>query len=81
MPRYFFNLKDGRTTLDHEGTELPDIQTARREAVRFTGEVLRDRPDQTLWAGEPWRLWVTDQPNGRGKTLFTLNFWAVEGEP
>jgi hypothetical protein len=42
MPRYFFNLKDGHTSLDEEGTELADIHAARREAVTFAGQTLRD---------------------------------------
>jgi len=42
MPRYYFNLKDGRESLDDVGSEFPDIHAARREAVRYSGEVLRD---------------------------------------
>jgi len=42
MQRYYFHLKDGRLSLDEEGTEFPDIQAARREAIRYSGEVLRD---------------------------------------
>ena len=79
MQRYFFHLKDGHTALDAEGTELADLNAARQEAVKFSGEVLREGPGDTLWKGEPWRLWVTDQPDGRGKTFFTLHFSAVEG--
>jgi hypothetical protein len=80
MQRYYFNLKDGRTVLDKEGTEFPDIHAARREAVRYGGEILRDGADESLWKSEPWRLWVTDQPNGEGKTFFALNFSAEAGD-
>jgi hypothetical protein len=79
MPRYYFNLKDGRLSLDEEGIEFPDIHAARKEAVRYSGEVLRDGAGESLWAGEPWRLWVTDAPGGKGNTFFTLSFSAVEG--
>jgi hypothetical protein len=79
MPRYYFNLKDGRQSLDHEGSELADIQAARKEAVSLSGAVLRDGAGASLWAGEPWKLWVTDEPGGKGNTFFTLNFSAVEG--
>ena len=75
------HLKDGRTVLDEEGTELADIQSARKMAVTYSGETLRDGAGESLWRGQPWRLWVTDQPRGEGKTLFTLSFSAVEGEP
>ena len=37
---------------------------------------LRAGPNGTLWNGKPWRLWVTDSPNGEGKTFFTLRFAA-----
>jgi hypothetical protein len=79
MPRYYFHLKDGRASLDAEGTELADIAAARNEAVKLSGAILRDGGGKTLWDGETWRLWVTDQPDGKGKTFFTLNFSAVEG--
>ena len=29
-------------------------------------------------SGEPWKLWVTDQPDGAGTTVLTLQFAAVE---
>jgi len=79
MPRYYFNLKDGRESLDEVGVELTDIDAARKQALTFSGEVLRDSSGASLWQGEPWRLWVTDQPSGKGKTFFTLSFSAVEG--
>jgi hypothetical protein len=71
MARFFFHVQDGSTFLDEEGTELPDPNAARQEAIRTCGEMLRDVP----WAinnGEPFRLWVTDQPHGQGHTLFAL---------
>jgi hypothetical protein len=79
MPRYYFNLKDGRVLLDQDGSEFPDIHAARKEAVRYSGEVLRDGAGEALWAGELWKLWVTDEPNGKGNTFFTLTFSATEG--
>jgi hypothetical protein len=79
MQRYFFHLKDGHTSLDGEGVDLADLNAARQEALRFSGEVLREGPGDSLWTGEPWRLWVTDQPDGQGKTFFTLRFSASEG--
>ncbi|GJD96606.1 DUF6894 family protein [Methylobacterium iners] len=74
MPRYFFNVHDGRSKLDTEGTELPDWQTARREAVRLASGILRDEADR-LSFGEEWRLEVTDS---RGLILFQLDFCFTE---
>ena len=42
MPRYFFHVTDGSSVRDDEGTELPDIYTAQAEAIRMSGEILRD---------------------------------------
>jgi hypothetical protein len=33
-PRFFFTTRNGATTFDREGVELPDQGTARVEAVR-----------------------------------------------
>jgi hypothetical protein len=79
MPRYYFNLKDGRVVLNDEGVEIADLDGAHKAAVTYAGEVLRDGASGSLWSGAPWRLWVTDQPGGEGKTLFTLMFSAAEG--
>jgi hypothetical protein len=79
MPRYYFHLKDGRTSLDSEGTELPDVVAARHAALRLSGEILREGADELLWGGTPWRLWVSDESDGAGETFFTLQFTAAEG--
>jgi hypothetical protein len=80
MPRFYFNVQDGHTSLDDEGQELASLAEARRLAIVHSGEILRDGGSDGLWTGEPWRMWVTDEPAGGGKTLFTLKFSAAEGE-
>lgn len=42
--RYFFRVTNGVRELDLAGTELLDEDVARREAVRFAGELLKDDP-------------------------------------
>ena len=74
MPLYFFNVIDGYSELDDTGTELPDTYTAQTEAVRLSGEIIRDMGAQ-FWAGTEWRLEVTDE---RCKILFVLRFSAEE---
>jgi len=76
MPRYYFNVEDGQCLLDDTGLDLPDIAAARNEAVRTSGNLLKGGPSATMWDGTPWRLWVTDKPNGEGQTFFTLRFSA-----
>lgn len=70
MPRYYFHVHDGYSSIDNEGTELPSLNAAREEAVQTAAGILRDS-SQKLWAGEPWRLEVAD---GAGDVLLTVNF-------
>jgi hypothetical protein len=71
MARFFFHVQDGSTFLDDEGTELPDTNVARQEAIRASGEMIREVPG-TIRSGLGWRMWVTDEPQGLGKPVFTL---------
>ena len=75
MPRYYFHLEDGQCLLDENGLDLPDIVAAQDEALRTSGDLLRGG-EGDIWNGSAWRLWVTDGPNGQGKTFFTLRFSA-----
>jgi hypothetical protein len=83
MPRYFFNMDDGRTAIDNEGSDLPDLKAAQEEALVTTADMMRGGGGPDLWSGKPWRMWVTDQPGGAGKTFFSLRFSATEddGQP
>ena len=74
MPRYFFHVHDGSSTLDSEGTELPDIFAAQEEAILLSGELLREMGGK-FWNGEEWSLEVTDEA---GRILFILRFSAEE---
>ena len=75
MPRYFFHSEDGRLEHDKVGTELPDTASARLEAVRFAGALLKER-SQALWEGTRWRLLVTDE---KTMILFTIEVNTVIG--
>lgn len=74
MPRYFFHVRDGTTILDTEGTELPDIYTAQEQAIRTSGEILRDMGAR-FWDGTEWRMEVNDEQKA---CLFVLRFSAEE---
>lgn len=80
MPRYYFHVEDGQKMFDHGGEDLPDIAAARAEALQVSSDLLKGGPSINLWHGTPWRLWVTDKPEGAGKIFFTLRF-SAEGEP
>ena len=77
MSRYFFNIEDGQCLLDPEGMDLASLQDAKDEAMHSAFDLLRGSQKDHLWNGLPWRMWVTDEPEGRGSTLFTLSFSAA----
>jgi hypothetical protein len=77
MPRFHFHVQDGRDVPDPEGTELPDAEAARREAISAAGEMLRDL-DGKLPIGAEWRMHVTDEA---GHPVPTLRFSAEEHRP
>jgi hypothetical protein len=74
--RYFFHLKDGIEVHDEKGMEFDDIDAVKHEAFQSSVDMLRGRRGDHFWTGEPWLLWVTDQPNGQGNTILSLTFAA-----
>ena len=69
MPRYHFNVYDGVTALDGEGTQLDGPLQARREGMRLASELMRSEANCPR-IGEEWRIEVTD---GRGMILFQID--------
>jgi hypothetical protein len=74
--RYFFHVKDGKEMFDQEGVELLDLSAVKEEAVKASTELLEGLHEEEFWNGEPWKLWVTDKPNGIGNIILTLTFTA-----
>ena len=75
MPRFFFHRADGGFDSDNEGTELPNLDTARTEAVRYAAELVRDRPDY-VWNGKDFRVEVSDDTGMLLCTVAILGFDA-----
>jgi len=73
MPRYHFNIRDGHSTPDPDGIELPDLSQAKIEAARRGGEILRDNAAK-FWEREDWRIDVTD---AAGLQLFSITIFAT----
>lgn len=72
MPRYFFNLNDGRRIIpDIEGTELPDDDSARTHGCQVVRELARNRERTT----RSWRLAVCDP---QGAPCFELPFASID---
>lgn len=79
MPLYFFNVYDGTLApgMDEIGTDLPDIYSAQAEAIRTSGEILRDIGSR-FWNEAVWRMEVADR---QGVVLFVLRFSIEERLP
>jgi hypothetical protein len=60
MPRYYFNIRDGRDFPDENGTVLPNAEAARRSAVVAMGEAIKDY-SQGFWGHPEWEMHVVDQ--------------------
>jgi hypothetical protein len=73
MARFYFHTEDGRTCRDDIGTELPDLRSARNEAVVVLAQLIRADPDE-FWRDGAFRLTVTDQV---GLVLFALDLSGV----
>ncbi len=58
MVRYHFNIRDGEYIPDFEGSVLPTLGHAQREAIRLAGYTLMTEPRQ-FWDGGEWFVEVT----------------------
>ena len=74
MPRYFFDVHDGVSQIDQDGTELAGIVSARSEALVQAGEVIRDA-GRRADLGEECCIEVRDDT---GLILFRMDFVLAE---
>lgn len=59
MPRYFFDIEDGRDVVDDEGEDLPDDRAARIAGLEALSQVLGSRVER-FWDDERLTLTVRD---------------------
>jgi hypothetical protein len=69
MPRYFFNVVDGRDIPDNIGTELPHDAAAIAEARSAACESIRDI-GPNFWDHDSWQMFVVDEA---GRDVVTLS--------
>ncbi len=73
MPKYFFMVRHGDQISDHsDGIDFTDIGAVQLEAIKSTGEILRDF-NYPIEAGAEWRMEVVDEAC---KPLFSLRVIA-----
>lgn len=73
MPLFHFNVLDGVSDIDTEGTVLPDVDAAWREARILAGDLIKDAREWDR-LGEEWRIEVTDHA---GTILFRIDVAAM----
>jgi hypothetical protein len=77
MPKYFFVFRQGDQTSHHsDEMEFPDIGAVQLEAIKSTGEMLRDL-NYAIEAGSELRMEVADEAR---KPLFSLRVIAEHHE-
>ena len=59
MNRFFFDIENGGSLRDSDGTELPDLHGVRDSALQLLGQELRDR-GASFWDDPALRLTVRD---------------------
>jgi hypothetical protein len=71
MPRFFFHIRDrDGLTEDPEGTELPDLDAARTDALAAARDILAERIAKDGRTGDP-RFEIRDEA---GRLLATVPF-------
>ncbi len=73
MPEFLITAHRGTEPPDTSRVTLPDLAAARREAVRYAGELLI--AEDGAFQGEEWVVTVTDEAH---LVLFTINvLWTA----
>ena len=71
MPRFFFDVRNGKDVRDLVGIELDSAAVARRSAMRYVDELLREQPD-LLGRRDQWWLSVRDEDDEVVSTIRIL---------
>jgi hypothetical protein len=74
MPRYFFNLRNDLSADDEEGLDLPDLESARKCAVKYAVEMAGVSVAEHQHLDLHHRIEVVDEAR---TPLFTVEFGDV----
>ncbi|AMN40438.1 DUF6894 family protein [Rhodoplanes sp. Z2-YC6860] len=74
MPRYYFNVLNSSRAEDHEGVELLDLESARREAYKDVEDIKRQK-FETLDTSS-WTTWSIEICDEQGNVLLVIPFLA-----
>lgn len=76
MPRFFLHVFNDTSALDTEGSELPDLEAARRDAVQGIRELIAEEIVAGRAVSRRHRIEIQDE---HGKHLHTVSFGEVLG--
>jgi hypothetical protein len=75
VPRYYFHIHGPNGTIpDDEGSDLPEVDAARKEALLAVREMVADTIKRGANPSDGRQLWVADES---GKVLFAIPFRQV----
>jgi hypothetical protein len=77
MPLFYFDIEDGVSRGDDTGTELPDLEAVKREAIRTAAGLLNETKVD-FWNGDRWTMRVRDEA---GNNVLSLQILAVPPKP
>jgi hypothetical protein len=77
MPKYYFDLRDGDTVVDSDGTELPNVGAARAHANNVARELMF-RSKGLL--NDRWSNWSMAVHDAEGEELFSFRFTDVKSD-
>jgi hypothetical protein len=78
MPRFFFHIFNDEITIDEEGTELPDLDSAREKAL----DSARDLVCESVHRGYlnlEHRIEIADEQEKRVLTLTFREAFTIQG--
>lgn len=76
MPRYYFHTLDGKVAIDTDGTDLPGLTEAKREAAHMLGVMLCRQADEIIQD----RMLTVEVTDRSSRALFRLDM-SVQNEP
>ena len=71
MPRYFFDVHDGKEKPDRDGVEMASPNEARAQAIIACDEAIKEL-DGAFWKQGEWQMRVVDE-GGAPVCAFTLS--------
>lgn len=71
MPRYYFNVRNHVDSEDLDGVELPDLQTAKREAAKDIADIVKTSSNDSR---NHWSEWSIEVCDGERKIVLVVPF-------